>query len=720
MAVFKVETKNKVDIDKNPRVYFTCHPDDFEKYFKKVCADIFKTHDCAIFYTEDMTEVIADDEKETDLGRNNLFVIPVTFKLLATPNRAMDEDVPYALKQHIPVLPIMMEPGIDGFYSKKDKFGELQYLNPYSADPTEISYEEKLKKYLASVLISDELARRVRAAFDAYIFLSYRKKDRKHANELMRLIHSDPECRDIAIWFDEFLTPGESFKENIETILKDSKLFALLVTPNLLEEPDGEPNYVMGTEYPEARKSGITIFPTEMEQTDREKLVEKFEGIPTCLNPEDKAFHTLFLEAVSRIATEANNAPEHNFLVGLAYLEGVDVEVNREFAMEFITKAAEAGLVEAMCKLNEMYCNGIATKVDYGKAAKWSTEIYDYTSKTLGQEHIQTILSLKNLMFIYGELGDYKKSLELAEKTYNLRCKVLGEEHQETLISLADLASAYGKCGDRQKELDLAKKAYDLQCKVLGEEHSDTLMSLNNLALIYGALGKPKKALELNEKAYKLHRVIQGEDNLNTLIMLSNLASAYDHLGEHEKALELNEKAYNLYCKDHGEEHPDTLISLSNLALVYRNLGDYKKAVDLNKKAYELRCKVLGEEHPYTLLSLDNLAVAYGESGDHSKALKMSKRVYSQYCKVLGETHPDTLMSLSNLAYAYYDFGNQKKTLELREKAYELFSKHFGETHPNTQTALGNLVRSYMDAGDYGKAIELQEKLNEIRRRNTN
>ena len=153
MATFQVAAKNKVNIDKKPRVYFTCHPDDFERYFKKICDDIFKTHDCAIYYTEDMTERIPDDEKEVDLGRNNLFVIPVTFRLLSNPNRAMDEDIPYALRQHIPILPIMMETGIDAFYSKPDKFGELQYLNPYSHDLTEISYEEKLKKHLESVLL---------------------------------------------------------------------------------------------------------------------------------------------------------------------------------------------------------------------------------------------------------------------------------------------------------------------------------------------------------------------------------------------------------------------------------------------------------------------------------------------------------------------------------------------------------------------------------------
>ena len=33
MAMFKVETKNKINIDQKPKVYFTCHPDDFERYY---------------------------------------------------------------------------------------------------------------------------------------------------------------------------------------------------------------------------------------------------------------------------------------------------------------------------------------------------------------------------------------------------------------------------------------------------------------------------------------------------------------------------------------------------------------------------------------------------------------------------------------------------------------------------------------------------------------
>ena len=149
MAVLKVATNNKIDMDKNPRVYFTCHPDDFKKYFRKICDDIFKTHDCAIYYTTDMTAPMTEDEKKIDLGRCNLLVVPVTYKLLSTPNRVMDRDIPYALQEHIPVLPVMAEKGLDGIYSRPDKFGQLQYLNPYSTELTEIAYEEKLKKCLA-------------------------------------------------------------------------------------------------------------------------------------------------------------------------------------------------------------------------------------------------------------------------------------------------------------------------------------------------------------------------------------------------------------------------------------------------------------------------------------------------------------------------------------------------------------------------------------------
>ena len=52
------------------------------------------------------------------------------------------------------------------------------------------------------------MAEKVKVAFDAYIFLSYRKKDRKYANELMRLIHKNDFCRDIGLGISTKLFPA--------------------------------------------------------------------------------------------------------------------------------------------------------------------------------------------------------------------------------------------------------------------------------------------------------------------------------------------------------------------------------------------------------------------------------------------------------------------------------------------------------------------------------
>lgn len=220
MEYMNYKVKNNVDLESKPRAYFTCHPEDFERCFERLSDDVLKAHDCIIYYTPDMTITIPDEYKETDLERMNLFVIPVSFLLLTTSNRAMDEDLCYAQEKKIPILPILIESGLDEIYSQPDKFGNLQYLDACSNDLTAISYTEKLGKYLDSVLFNEETTKNIRAAFDSYIFLSYRKMDRAYANELMRMIHKNPICKSIAIWYDEFLTPGREFNEGIQEALK--------------------------------------------------------------------------------------------------------------------------------------------------------------------------------------------------------------------------------------------------------------------------------------------------------------------------------------------------------------------------------------------------------------------------------------------------------------------------------------------------------------------
>ena len=203
------------------RVYFCARNDDFRRYFTEISNDIVQIQHCSIWYHD--SPVAHDETFWADIEEMNLVVIPVTSELLYTDSDDVMEVFRFAQKQNIPVLPLLQEAELEAAFNQK--FGKLQCLNKYAQDTTAVPYEQKLQKYLETVLVGDELARKIRGAFDSYVFLSYRKKDRKHAQELMRRIHRNDLCRDVAIWYDEFLIPGEDFEKNIRQALEKSSLY---------------------------------------------------------------------------------------------------------------------------------------------------------------------------------------------------------------------------------------------------------------------------------------------------------------------------------------------------------------------------------------------------------------------------------------------------------------------------------------------------------------
>ncbi len=719
MAKFKVVTRGDSDPHGKPRVYFTCHPDDFDKYFNKICRDIFKVReiDCAIYYTEDMTESLNGINYTVDLHQVRLFVVPITRKLLLEDNRAMRKDIEYAKENNIPILPFVMEPGLENIYALPSKFGERQFVDPNSTDVTEAKYEDKLKKYLESAIISNEIVSQIRKTFTTYVFLSYRKKDREMANRLMRMIHDIPVCRSVAIWYDEFLAVSDSFVQDIDEVMGKSNVFLMLITPRVLEDR----NYIMTDEYPKAIDKGLNIIPVELEAVDHNELERKYPGLPPCIDPYNGTeLYDAIMKALPGLKFSAKipKTPEKNYLMGLAYLYGVDVEINIELATEFLTLAADGGLFKAMIMLYKMFYEGKYVNVDYSRAIKWMERIVEYCVREYGEYESITLTAQSNLAVAYDNLGDYSKALDLNEKIYKLRCEILGEDHPSTLTSLGNLSCTYANLGDNSKALELQEKVYLLRCEILGDKHPDTLSSLHNLAIAYGNLKDYSKAFELKEKAYVLRREVLGDEHPDTLMSLGNLAVAYSDLGDYTKAIELHEKVYALGCEVLGERHPDTLRYLGNLAYDYSKIGNHPKALELQEKVYALRCEILGDKHPYTITSLNNLASAYGELGDYSRYLELNEKVYALRYEVLGDEHPDTLDSLGNLACARCDVGDYDEALKLYEKLYEIRCRVQGEEHPNTVVEKKNidLVKRFL-ADDEGRSdgiVELRRKTMEL------
>ena len=676
MAALEYKTRGDSSPQGKQKVYFTCCPMDFEKYFDKVSGQILEYENCAIWYSRFEAEY---QDIESDLGQMNLFVIPVTTKLLTTSNRTMGIDLPFALKHYIPVLPLMQENGLDELFNRK--FGDLQYLCESAQSDTAIPYKERLKQYLSSVLVGDKLAAQIRAAFDAYIFLSYRKKDIKYALELMCLIHKRDFCRDVAIWYDEFLTPGEDFNSAIEDALQKCELFVLVVTPNLVNED----NYVQNTEYPMARNFGKKILPAELVDTDKEQLAQMYESIPECVDARnDTKLSQALLGALNKYVKRGNDGDsQHNFFIGLAYLNGVDVEIDNVRAVSLITSAARAGLQEATKKLVSMYQKGEGVARDYWMAIEWQRTLVEQCK--IAYLHSGSEEDCLNLVFAYQNLGDYLyevRNLPGAEDAFldmERLSKELNEKNEG--IFFRTLLASYERLGNicEVQGNPTDAEAYYTKCLMLSKalaEATEILEIRRDLLVIYGKLGNIRKeqgdstsAEAYYAKALALSKQLVAESG--TIEAQSDLSACYNNLGNICKVQGNPADAEAYYAKslvlsEQLAAETRMVEDRRNLSVCYINLGDIRKEQDdlAGAEAYYTKALTLREQlaaKTGTVVARSDLSINYEKLGSirevegdlagaeayYTKALALREQLVAETGTV--EARRDLSVSYDNL-----------------------------------------------------------------------
>ena len=739
------------------RVYFTCHPEDHARYFERISGDILKVQRCAVFYNLDEGEY---EDAETDLAQMNLFVIPVTTRLLTKPCRTVKFDIPFALEHHIPILPLMMESGLDELYERV--FGDLHYLDPNASDDTARSFEEKFKNYITSVLIGDELAEKIRRAFDAYIFLSYRKKDRRYANELMRLIHKNEFCRDIAIWYDEFLTPGEGFNEAIAAALEKSELFALVVTPSLLELNDlGLPNYVMKEEYPAARRSGKKVLPAEMEETDGKALSGKFDGIGSTVKKEDEAALSAALhDALGEIAiAENDDDPEHNFFIGLAYLGGIDVEIDHERAKRLIEGAAEAGLIEAAEKLVSMYENDEGVQRDYYAAIEWRKKLVELLEKRSDEDgslknRIELLIALEGLGDAYLAVGRLDEAKQAYQRQYDLSERFDSEMPGQFTRTLSVSLSRLGDISKAEGDLNEARRLYSRSLEIrerIAEETGtiqawrDLSVSLNKLGDISSAEGDLDEArrfysrsLEILGRIAEETGTVEARRDLSvSLNRLGDISSAEGDLTEarrlYSRSLEIDERIAEE--ADTIEARRDLSISLNKLGDISSAEGDPAEARRLYSRSLEIRERIAEETGTVEArrdlsISLDNLGVISRAEGDLAEA----RRLFSRSLEIRGriaeetgtiEARRDLSVSLNNLGDISSAEGDPAEARRLFYRALEIDERIAEETGTLqarrdlsvSLSRLGNISRAEGDLDGarrlFSRSLEIRERITE-------
>ena len=347
------------------RIWFSCHPEDVA-LLDKIQADIRAVCDDVVFFYPDFSDGSVGYDHLDIVDDTHLFVIAVTRNLMSQPNDALDVEFKRAMDRNYTILPIVFDEAV------------LPEFNVVSRDRqavcvTEPEYEEKLRRFLNDVLVKDELASRAREIFCRRIFVSYCREDRKHAEEIIRLIHQKDAYRRVAVWFDKYLPIGEQFEGVLIQKVEDCNVFFITLTPNLL----GRENYVMRKEFLWAQDGEKPIIAVEMEKTaqamddprfrEAEQLVLIPLGSPQTAAKEIGNVLQDLLDLEKR-----SNTPETNYLLGMAYLNGIDVEFDRMYALDALTAAANGDCYEAIDQLIRMYEQGIGVERSGKMAIKWA------------------------------------------------------------------------------------------------------------------------------------------------------------------------------------------------------------------------------------------------------------------------------------------------------------------------------------------------------------
>lgn len=618
MEFLKYRTREN-DLGDRLKVYFACHPDDFNQTFDKICEDIFKTHDCCICYVEDGSAEALREKPDEFLTDMNLFVIPVTSRLLSEKDPAVDVALSYARRERKPVLPILMEEDVAEVYSQDERFRDLHYIDSCVQDASGLGYEDRLywhlNIFLDGLTVCDSIYGKAGNEEPAERIIRAAEKGNAGAMENCEMMY----------WYR--IGVPQDWQKAIEWGEK--------CVDRTIE--------VMGEEHPAVRWEMKTLirFCGMAGATGKALRLERKLDMILCrtiISEEDlstRAETTMEIEEGERwydyflrntYGSRHWALREMKWLVHLYGITGdyeKAIELGKHHGASSCSNVESPYLIIVQGWLVYFYreTGNCEKGIELGE---WVLKIL---CRSFGEEDPFTLQVMYDLAFLYEDMKNYGKSIEFWEKLCEIRSRVRGEEDPHTLLVMNNLLRSYLSSYNYEKGIKLGEKLYEIQSRLCGEEAKDTLREMKFLVYFYGDAGNYDKAIELGERVYEIWSRTLGEEEASLQPMTKGLVFLYAHSGRYEKAIELGEKIYEIQSRTLGEEDPKTLDMLGNLAVCNIDSGNYEKGRELARKLYEIHGRILGEEDQQTLRALVVLADAYDRLGDHEKALELCKRV---------------------------------------------------------------------------------------------
>lgn len=470
-----------------PWVFFCATPAETAETLPRISAEIFEFCNCAIWYDDGSDPAPTAEALEDALSQCAMAVMPVVIGLLDPAGVVQTRMLPLARKYALPLLPILEDPNLLNAFN--EHFQNMQLLRRHDPDATAMPYSQRLQRFLDSKLLGNALAEQLKSAFHGCIFLSYRTPDRAMILQLLQQLQSDPQCRRIGIWYDQFLIPGKDFNDGIAQAIVDSDLFLLALTRRMVEEE----SYVTREEYPLALKIGKEILPVLLEELDPVQIGQQFPRIP---DPTDTERAILALR--STVPT-AQDTPEQNYRLGLAYLHGLHTHRSVKTALELLEISAVGGHAPAALRLANIRQQEQNNEEFHRWQQRWLRRYMELTERDYLQD--PTDATAKTYADALDRLAEALMTPETAEEALRFSRDAVALLEQHRLIrECAQLCTNHGlrltNIGRNLDGLQMHMQAMEHHVQCCKEDPGYQMQNLHPLALCYYNIGFTAKDAE--------------------------------------------------------------------------------------------------------------------------------------------------------------------------------------------------------------------------------
>lgn len=707
MINFVSKTRGGVSPKDKPKVCLAFHPDD-ANYIEEICADILDIQDCAIYHIDNVDVEIVEAELIKSVSQMQLFVFIVSSNFLKDDCRAFNIEYQYAVKNNIPILPILIDGGAKRKFN--EKCGSLQILSKYRDKKIEPQYKKNLASFLKTILIQDETIKEIKNIFKNRVFLSYRRKDKDYALKVMKHFHADGDLSKVAIWYDEFLTPGENYNNEIDENLKNCDAVIFVVTPSIVEQD----NYIIRIEYPNATGYKKIILPIEIVDTPESELNKQYNHFPMCIKDDDQEFHK---KIKSKLSLNIWSEQEENnlYTLALAYLYGICVEFDPIRATSILDHAIARGDLRAMFKLAELYHKGMYISKNYEKTLEIYKKIKNrylgvYTRQ--GNKFLTSyIASSINIAILQMEMGLFKDAeTELVDiLNFSLSKLPTAPEIHKLLIKITNhLLAVYTETKNEEKYLETNAKLTEILALNNDEDLYEIANILNVQGVNYINHGDYKQAetvfrsaIEKQEKAVQLDPT--EDKKLSLAVFYNNIAAANTGINNYNATIEYCEKALEIYQNLSNESYGnyDDRIATTNSIKgeCYIKLNNIPKAIECLNKAIALYEKQLSIAPLSTCVSLiitycnlvtvcdKHLIIEYGNKAiSHFNQLTPDLQLQNEcniakIYKVMGE--------------AYNDQGKFEDSLKYHKLTLQVYNNQLNYNFTPKEDLMCSIIMSY-------------------------